>query len=77
MSNTPAEIGKRAQLTVLKKTAPGFFLDSLGELGNILEHHSLEAGGEYAVATDVVALSERAPQARDVVVGRLGHPVPV
>ena len=36
MSNTPAEIGKRAQLTVLKKTAPVFFLDSLGELGNIL-----------------------------------------
>mgnify|MGYP000896086883 CR=1 FL=1 len=36
MSDTPAQIGERAQLNVLKKSAPGFFLDSRSELGNIL-----------------------------------------
>ena len=40
MSHTPAQIGSRAQLRVLKKSAPGFFLDSGGELGNILLPHS-------------------------------------
>jgi predicted RNA-binding protein (virulence factor B family) len=36
MSDQPAKIGQRAQLTVLKHSAPGYFLDSGGELGNIL-----------------------------------------
>lgn len=36
MSDNPAHIGERAQLTVIKKSAPGFYLDSRGELGNIL-----------------------------------------
>ncbi|MGB2559236.1 MAG: CvfB family protein [Akkermansiaceae bacterium] len=36
MPHSPAQIGSRAQLRVLKKSAPGFFLDSGGELGNIL-----------------------------------------
>ena len=36
MSDDAAQIGERAQLTVLKESAPGFFLDSRGELGNIL-----------------------------------------
>ena len=54
MSNTPAEIGKRAQLTVLKKTAPGFFLDSLGELGNILlPYNEVQGPCEVGESVDV------------------------
>ncbi len=54
MSPTPAQIGSRAQLSVLKKSAPGFFLDSGGELGNILLPHNevhgpCEVGGQVDV----------------------------
>ena len=31
-----ANIGERAQLTILRESSPGFFLDSQGELGEIL-----------------------------------------
>ena len=36
MTNQGASIGSRAQLTVIKESSPGYFLDSGSELGNIL-----------------------------------------
>lgn len=54
MSDHPAKIGQRAQLKVLKQSAPGYFLDSGGELGNILlprneVHGPCEVGGSVDV----------------------------
>ncbi len=36
MVATMANIGERAQLTILRESSPGFFIDSQGELGDIL-----------------------------------------
>jgi len=52
MPENTASIGKRARLTVLKESSPGYFLDSGSELGNILLPRN-EVHGPCAVGDEV------------------------